>query len=83
VEEEALTNASPSDILVASCISATSWNAGEFASFRRFDVLHRRRSSHPNEGEWTMGKGNNSQKNDKKNKKVKQDKKVVKSPNKK
>jgi len=29
-------------------------------------------SSHLNEGEKNMGKGNNSQKNDKKNKKVKQ-----------
>ena len=42
-------------------------------------------SSHLNEGEGSMGKGNNSQKNDKKNKKVKQDskKQVTKSSNKK
>jgi hypothetical protein len=42
-------------------------------------------SSHFNEGEGSMGKGNNSQKNDKKNKKVKQDskKQVTKSSNKK
>lgn len=37
-------------------------------------------SSHFNEGERIMGKGDNRQKNDKKNKKVKQDKKQAGKP---
>ena len=52
----------------------------------RFRVLRRRavQSFHFYEGERSMGKGNHSQKNDKKNKKVKQDKKQgAKSTNKK
>jgi hypothetical protein len=51
--------------------------------FRHFRVLAAGAFSHLNEGERSMGKGNNSQKNDKKNKKVKQDKKPAKSSDKK
>ena len=51
--------------------------------FAAFASCAARSSNHLKEGERTVGKGNNSQKNDKKNKKVKQDKKqATKSSNK-
>ena len=58
------------------------WGVLRFAAFASCAA---RPSSHLTEGERNMGKGNNSQKNDKKNKKVKQDnkKQVAKSSNKK